>query len=63
MRKRAADQKLFEWPRPIRTKSTAQLIGFTTPTGPYVGTETDLVALYHLYETSGATTLAEAVAA
>jgi len=25
MRKRAADQKLFEWPRPIRTKSTAQL--------------------------------------
>ena len=37
-----------------------QLNGFTTPTGPYVGTETDLVALYHLYETSGATTLAEA---
>src|ERR1035437_5961127 len=30
MRKRVADQKLFEWPRPIRTKSTAQLNGFTT---------------------------------
>lgn len=36
---------------------------YTAPTAPFTGAEANLVALYHLDETSGATTLVESVAA
>ena len=36
---------------------------YTAPSGPFTGSEPDLVALYHLDETTGATVIADAVAA